>query len=232
MISKSKSITPKWFDFVVIVGICFFILFLAKVWLIDKLIYSREIDNRPQFYPLEIGVPVNQIRIIDGDTFELENGDIVHLLGIDCSGSEPNAKAKRDEEFLREDTGATTKMGKEATKFVRDWYGAQYMRLGSESRVYFEYDTQKRDKHGRLLAYVYYPYYTKGYGLIRNQMRKIINDKPCIMLNAWILERGYAKPMPIPPNVKYSELFEELYQEAKENKRGLWREGIADVVDQ
>jgi len=35
--------------------------------------------------------------------------------------------------------------------------------------------------------------------------------------------------MTIPPNVKYAELFEELYQEAREQGRGLWKgQGIND----
>jgi len=30
--------------------------------------------------------------------------------------------------------------------------------------------------------------------------------------------------MTIPPNVKYADLFKELYEEAREQKRGLWSE--------
>jgi len=33
---------------------------------------------------------------------------------------------------------------------------------------------------------------------------------------------GYATPMTIPPNVKYADLFKKLYEEAREQKRGLW----------
>ncbi len=42
-------------------------------------------------------------------------------------------------------------------------------------------------------------------------------------LNAFVVQQGYASPMTIPPNVKYADLFKELYQEAREQKRGLWK---------
>lgn len=43
------------------------------------------------------------------------------------------------------------------------------------------------------------------------------------MLNGEIIRSGYASPMTIPPNVKHADLFQKLYQEARENKRGLWK---------
>ena len=43
-----------------------------------------------------------------------------------------------------------------------------------------------------------------------------------LFLNAYMVEQGYADVMIIPPNFKYSSLFKKLYQNARENKRGLW----------
>jgi len=43
-----------------------------------------------------------------------------------------------------------------------------------------------------------------------------------IFVNAHIVDMGYASPMTIPPNVKNADLFKELYEEAREQKRGLW----------
>jgi len=59
-----------------------------------------------------------------------------------------------------------------------------------------------------------------------------------IFINATIIKAGYAQPITISPYLKYeklkkvvngfdinksTKLFKELYQEARENKRGLWR---------
>ena len=70
--------------------------------------------------------------------------------------------------------------------------------------VRIELDVQARDKYGSLLAYVY-----------------LSNGK---MLNEEIVKAGYANLMTIPPNVKYQETFLRAYREARENKRGLWRD--------
>lgn len=45
-----------------------------------------------------------------------------------------------------------------------------------------------------------------------------------VFVNATIIKAGYATPITIPPNVKYADLFQELYEEAREQKMGLWRE--------
>ena len=70
--------------------------------------------------------------------------------------------------------------------------------------VRIELDVQARDKYGRLLAYVYLP-----------------NGK---MLNEEIVKAGYGSPMTIPPNVKHQEAFLRAYRQAREKKRGLWRD--------
>jgi micrococcal nuclease len=66
------------------------------------------------------------------------------------------------------------------------------------------FDVEKRDKYGRLLAYVY-----------------LSNGK---MLNEEIVKAGYANLMTIPPNVRYQERFLKDYREARENRKGLWKE--------
>jgi len=83
-------------------------------------------------------------------------------------------------------------------------YGFEFKRKKGRDRVGIELDVQARDKYGRLLAYVYLP-----------------NGK---MLNEEIVKAGYANLMTIPPNVKHQETFLRAYREARENKRGLWRD--------
>jgi len=68
--------------------------------------------------------------------------------------------------------------------------------------VRLEFDVQQLDRYGRTLAYVY------------------LEDGTFV--NAWLVEKGYAMVMTVPPNVKHQELFLKLQREAREAGRGLW----------
>jgi len=160
-------------------------------------------------------------RVIDGDTLQLENGERVRLIGIKAPPIDME-EARKEVMATGQDLETITKMGQEATKFLK--------RLGLSGReVRLEFDVQERDKYGRLLAYIYIP-------IIRDFTTRImapswqniyipLDDKGKYeqFLNAYILAMGYATPMTSPPNVKYAELFKELYEEAREQKRGLWK---------
>ena len=74
----------------------------------------------------------------------------------------------------------------------------------SSDRINIEFDIQKRDKYRRLPGYVYL------------ENGRILNEE--------IIKSGYASPMTIPPNVKYQDRFLKAYREAREAKRGLFRE--------
>ncbi len=69
--------------------------------------------------------------------------------------------------------------------------------------VGLEFDVQIRDKYGRLFAYVY------------------LSDGG--MLNEEIVNAGYAPLLTYLPNIKYVQPLLKAYQEARENKPGLWR---------
>ena len=68
-------------------------------------------------------------------------------------------------------------------------------------KVRLEYDVQTRDRFGRLLAYVY------------------VDDA---MVNEELVREGMAQPLTIRPDVKYTERFRELAEEARRENRGLW----------
>ncbi len=159
-------------------------------------------------------------RVVDGDTLKLTNGVRVRLIGIDTPENKSNDKAKRDSERTGKDLETITKMGQEATEFVHD--------LGLEGKeVRLEFDVQERDKYGRLLAYVFLKVCPDD-GLCKYEAAalaeyKTLNGLPYNFINATIIKAGYASPMTIPPNVKYVDLFRKLYEQARENKRGLWR---------
>ena len=134
-------------------------------------------------------------RVVDGDTLVLENRERVRLIGIDTPEMHESNKLYRDSQKSKQDTKTIQALGKRAYEFTTQ--------LVEGKRVSLEFDVEKNDKYGRLLAYVYL--------------------KDGTFVNAEIVKQGYASLMTIPPNIKYADLFRTLYQEAREQNRGLWR---------
>ena len=87
------------------------------------------------------------------------------------------------------------RFGKEAYLFTKEMVEGKEIRL--------EFDWQERDKYGRLLAYIY------------------LMDGT--FLNAEIIKQGYGFAYTRFP-FKYLEEFRKYEREAREGKRGLWRE--------
>ena len=80
-------------------------------------------------------------------------------------------------------------------------FSKSYLRRGTPVRL--ELDEQTRDSGGRVLAYVYLP-----------------GGK---MLNALLIQEGYAQVIINPPNLKYKNLFMKLETETREQLKGLWK---------
>ncbi|MDD8019916.1 MAG: thermonuclease family protein [Acidobacteriota bacterium] len=85
-------------------------------------------DKQPCFYLL--------LRVVDGDTIEIESIGEVRLIGVDTP--ELYHPLKPAQFYARE-----------ASDFLK--------RLAGDSSVRLEYDREKKDKYGRTLAYVYLP---------------------------------------------------------------------------
>ena len=134
-------------------------------------------------------------RVVDGDTLKLENGERVRLIGIDTPELHESQKLYRDSQRSGQDAGTIQALGKRAYAFTKS--------LVEDKFVALEFDVERHDKYGRLLAYVYL--------------------KDGTFVNAEIVKQGYANLMTIPPNVKYADLFKQLYKEAREQNRGLWK---------
>jgi len=181
---------------------------LRKIFFLILLLIST--PTHAQTYSVE--------RVIDGNTIVITTpegkSERVRLIGIDTPESKPNDKAKRDSERTGQDFETINKIGQEATKFIRD-------KIKEGQDILLEFGVQKRDKYGRLLAYVYIEWETL-YGKSPSESY-LMDDIYELFVNATIIKSGYATPMTIPPNVKYADLFKELYEEAREQKRGLWR---------
>jgi len=134
-------------------------------------------------------------RAVDGDTLKLENGERVRLIGIDTPEMHESSKLYKDSQRTNQDIRTIQEMGRKAYVFTKN--------LVEGERVRLEFDVEKHDRYDRLLAYVFL--------------------KDGTFVNAQILRQGYASLMTYPPNVKYADEFRKLYQEARENNRGLWK---------
>ena len=122
-------------------------------------------------------------RVIDGDTIVINReGKIekVRLIGVDT----PETKHPKK---------PVQRFGKEAYLFTKEMVEGKEVRLES--------DQQRRDRYGRLLAYVY------------------LMDGT--FLNAEIIRQGYGFAYTRYP-FKYMEKFRGYEREARENKRGMW----------
>ncbi len=128
-------------------------------------------------------------RVIDGDTIQLESGETVRYLGIDA----PELSARQ---------GGSEFYAKEATRFNK--------KLVFMKKVRLEFDVEKKDQYGRLLAYVY----------VKNTF-----------VNAEMIRLGYARAMVKPPNLKHQELFVGLQKKAMEEEKGLWQEKKRDTEE-
>jgi len=147
--------------------------------------------------------------VVDGEIIVVTNPEgrveRVRLIGIDTPESRHNDRAKRYARRIGRDLKTVILMGQEADEFLKRL-------LPEGQKIRLEFDVQKSDRYGRLLAYVYY------------QTPAIFHT---FFLNAEMIRRGYAIPVTIPPNVKHADLFQELYKEALKQKRGLWMDRIA-----
>jgi micrococcal nuclease len=76
------------------------------------------------------------VRVVDGDTLELDGGERVRLIGVDTPET---VDPRRPVQYF----------GKEASAFTR--------RLAQGNTVRLEYDQDTQDRYGRTLAYVYLP---------------------------------------------------------------------------
>ena len=131
-------------------------------------------------------------RVVDGDTIELRGGRLVRYIGIDT----PEVRRRVAGRW----TEAPEPFGLAAAAANRALVEGRAVRL--------EYDVERTDRYGRLLAYVY----------VR------LADGAEVMVNERLVAEGMAQPMTIPPNVRYAERFRALAEEARRARRGLWGE--------
>ncbi len=126
-------------------------------------------------------------KVIDGDTIQLDSGETVRYTGIDAP------------ELFRKEGGA-------------EFYASEAARYNKKlvfmKKVRLEFDVEKKDQYGRLLAYVF------------------VKD---VFVNAELVKHGYAKAYIKPPNEKYKNLLLANQKKAMDEDKGLWQERKRDT---
>jgi micrococcal nuclease len=135
--------------------------------------------------PSSGGGVAHVVRVVDGDTILVSldgRQERVRYIGVDTPETvKPNTPVEC--------------YGKKASAFDH--------RLVDGRDVRLRFDVERRDRYGRLLAYVY----RVGDGLF---------------VNAELVRRGYATTLTIPPNVAHAARFRALAAAARAAGRGLW----------
>lgn len=150
------------------------VLILVVALFVQAVVCDDEVDQEVQ--------EVKVIDVVDGTTI------IVPYAGNTISCAYIGVSTPESENPLRSTIPR-------ARQFNEDLVAGRTVRL--------EFDEQRYDKYGRLLAYVY------------------CDD---VFVNAELIRRGYGSVMIISPNTRHAEHFLKLESEAREAKRGLWAE--------
>jgi len=120
--------------------------------------------------------------VSDGDTIVLGDGRHVRYIGINAPEiAHDNQKA-------------------EAFGYAAKKYNQSLVR---SKKVRLEFDKEKYDRYGRLLAYIF-----------------LIDGT---FINKEMIEKGYAYALPRKPNVKYHTMLLQTQRDAMSAKQGMWR---------
>lgn len=125
----------------------------------------------------------NKIKLVnDGDTILLSDGRHVRYIGINAPEiAHDNQKA-------------------EAFGYTAKKYNQSIVR---SKKVRLEFDKEKYDRYGRLLAYIF-----------------LLDGT---FINKKMIEKGYAYVLPRKPNVKYDRMLLQTQRDAMSAKQGMWR---------
>lgn len=139
-------------------------------------------------------------RVIDGDTIELTTGTLVRYIGLDTP--EVRRRARPGEREWRAGEGG--RWVEDPEPFAQQATLAN-RRLVAGRPLTLEYDVQRHDRFGRTLAYVFVG---------------------SVMVNETLLRQGWARPLAIPPDVKYATRFQRAADDARQHRRGAWNESV------
>lgn len=163
--------------------LCALLLLLLPLWVVS----AEEAPANIQWRTI--------VRVVDGDTVELDGKEKVRLIGIDTPEKFESAKLDKDSERSGKDKKTIQALGEKASEYAKT--------LCEGKKVWLEYDQTRTDKYGRTLAYLHL------------EDGKVVNEE--------ILKAGFANAYTKFP-FKYMEQYRELEKAAREGKKGLWAE--------
>ena len=131
---------------------------------------------------------------VEGTVTRVVDGDTVH---VDLDGNDETVR------YIGVDTPESVKPGTPVECFAEQ-AGARNAQLVDGEDVTLRFDVERRDRYGRLLAYVY-------------------RGRDGLFVNERLVRDGYARTLAIAPNDRHAERFARLAAEAREAGRGLWR---------
>jgi len=134
-------------------------------------------------------------KVIDGDTFEIETGEKVRLLGIDTPEKWESNKLNKDSERTGKDKETIKQLGKLASDY------SESILLNTKVLLLPDSTNSDTDRYGRLLRYAY------------------LEDGT--FFNLEIIQEGYAYAYTKYPII-YQNLFLTAQSDARLQKRGLW----------
>lgn len=141
---------------------------------------------------------VTLVSVVDGDTLKVMDQENkiykIRLIGIDTP------------ESVHADKEKNNKYGTMASDYTKSL-------LTNITTLYLEYDDEHFDKYGRLLAYVW---------IDKKIELKGIPNAEELMLNAILVNDGYAIDKEYRPNIRYAIILKALTLSAKYQKKGLW----------
>lgn len=140
-------------------------------------------------------------KVLSADTFTLESGEKIKLIGLNAPEPPPRRKTSVD----RDPLGFPIPEKADPLKTVEERAFEFARRLLEGKRARLEFDAYRKDEDHRNLAYAF---------LIEGN----------VFVNAEILRQGYADLRIQPPNTKYALELREAYAEARREKRGLQSE--------
>jgi micrococcal nuclease len=156
-------------------------LTFVAVLVAGRLVLEREAGERAP-----AGVAATVTRVVDGDTVR-----------VALDGADETVR------YIGVDTPESVKPGTPVECFAKE-ASARNAELVDGEEVRLRFDVERRDRYGRLLAYVY-----------RARDGAFVNER--------LVRDGYARPLTVPPNVRFAERFARLAREARAARRGLWR---------
>ncbi len=130
----------------------------------------------------------------DGQVTRVVDGDTVH---VRLDGRDETVR------YIGVDTPETKKPGTPVQCFGKA-ASRENERLVAGERVRLRYDAERRDRYGRLLAYVY-------------------RRRDGLWVNGTLVRKGFATTLTIAPNVAHAGELRSLERGAQRRDRGLWR---------